>query len=263
MITINNITVSYTKKQVLHGVSLDISDGEFTFIIGPNGSGKSTLLKSINHIKAIDSGEICVNGQNITGWDEKALARQIAFIPQEFHLQFDYTVFEFLLMARYPWLDFLGRYGERDYAIVEQYLEQLDLVSFRHRFYNSLSGGEKQRVLIARALVQDTSVLLMDESLSSLDINHQIEILRYLQGVNGEMQKTIVLVSHNLNLSAEFAKRLVVLKGGLILATGDVEQVYTGEVLSGVFDMAISMIENPYTGIQNIVYRRDANCCIS
>jgi len=254
MINISHIDVSYTQKQVIHDVSLDISDGEFAFIIGPNGSGKSTLLKSINGIKSIDSGEILVNTQNIKNWEEKALARQIAYIPQEFHLQFDYTVFEFLLMARYPWLDFFGRYGEIDYTIVEKYLQQLDLETFRHRFYDSLSGGEKQRVLIARALVQDTHAILMDESLSSLDINHQIEILRYLQTINTEQQKTIILVSHNLNLSAEFAKRLIVLKRGQVVASGNVDDVYTPETLSDVFDMPIAMIENPYTHRQNIVY---------
>jgi len=255
MININNISVCYRDTEVLHNVSLNINIAEFTFILGPNGAGKSTLLKSINAIKDIDSGTITINGKPTTQWDTKELARQIAFIPQEFHIQFDYTVFEFVLMARFPWLDFFGRYGERDYEIAEQYLAQLDLLPFRHRFYGSLSGGEKQRVLIARALVQDTPIILMDESLSSLDINHQIEILQYLQGINATQQKTIIVVSHNLNLSAEFARRLIFIKEGRCLATGTVEEVYTPQVLSEVFNMQLAMIENPWTGKQNIVYR--------
>jgi len=255
MINIKDITVSYNNTKILHNISLEINKAEFTFILGPNGAGKSTLLKSINAVKQIDSGEIAIIGKSLTEWDTKELARQIAFIPQEFHIQFDYTVFEFVLMARFAWLDFFGRYTEKDYELAEKYLAQLDLLPFRHRYYNSLSGGEKQRVLIARALVQDTPIILMDESLSSLDINHQIEILQYLQDINTSQQKTIVVVSHNLNLSAEFARRLVFIKAGQCVAAGTVEEVYTPQVLSEVFDMQVAMIENPYTCKQNIVYR--------
>jgi iron complex transport system ATP-binding protein len=256
MINIQNITASYRDKTVLNSVSLEIEPNEFSCILGPNGAGKSTLLKCINSIKRIDSGDIVIRGKSISTWDNKLLAREIAFIPQEFHLHFDFTVYEFILQARYPWLDFLGRYSDRDYAIVEKYISLLDLQQFRDRYFHQLSGGEKQRILIARALVQDTGIILLDESLSSLDINHQIEILSLLKQIIITEKKGIVMVSHNLNLSAEFAEKLIFLKDGQIVATGAAKDVYTESILSEIFEMKIQMIENPWTGVKNIVVSR-------
>lgn len=255
MIRIKDIEVSYRKNKVLDRLNIDFILGEFTFILGPNGAGKSTLLKTINGILKVDAGEIIIQNIPVNEWDEKRLAQQIAFIPQEFHMQFDYTVFEFLLMARYPWLNFWGNYQDKDYLIVEKCLKQLGLFGFKDRFFNQLSGGEKQRVLICRALVQETPYILMDESLSFLDINHQIEILQLLKKINDEENKTIIMISHNLNLSAEFADRIIFLKNGKIEASGTVKDIYTKAVLVKVFDVELSLIENPYTGIQNIIYK--------
>ncbi|MCL1827106.1 MAG: ABC transporter ATP-binding protein, partial [Candidatus Cloacimonetes bacterium] len=204
MIEIQDICVSYGEKKVLNGISLSFTKGEFTFILGPNGAGKSTLLKSLNRIVGIDTGSIKVKNTLISDYEEKELAKQLAFIPQEFAMQFDYTVYDFLLMGRYPWLDFWGNYKASDHAMVEKYIVRLGLQEFRERFFNQLSGGEKQRVLIARALVQETDIILLDESISFLDINHQIEILRLLQEIRVTENKTIIMVSHNLNLAAEF-----------------------------------------------------------
>jgi iron complex transport system ATP-binding protein len=130
-------------------------------------------------------------------------------------------------------------------------------MTFAERYFNQLSGGEKQRVLIARALVQETSYILMDESLSFLDINHQIEILSLLQDIIKHEQKTIIMISHNLNLAAEFADRIVFLKKGEVVAIGTPQEVYNAEVLEKVFETRLCMIENPYTGVQNIVYKKE------
>ena len=254
MIQINNLITCYRQKQVLNGISIGFTQNQFTFICGPNGAGKSTLLKSMNGIKAIKSGDILIQEKNIKDWEEKSLARVIAFIPQEFSLQFDFRVFEFVLMARYPWLDYFGRYSENDYQIVEKYLKQLNLTAFEDRYFNQLSGGEKQRVLITRALVQDTPIILMDESLSSLDINHQVEILTFLKKIIANEYKTIIIVSHNLNLAAEFADTMIFLKNGEIIAHGDADNIFNEELLSKVFDMQIRMITNPYTGKRNYVH---------
>ena len=255
MIKIQNIEVSYGKNKILRTITLDLKQNEFTFIVGPNGAGKSTLLKSINGIVKIETGDILIEAKNIYDYEEKELAKHIAFIPQEFNMQFDFSVYEFLLMARYPWLNFWGHYTEKDHAIVEKFLNRLDLQAFKSRYFNQLSGGEKQRVLIARALVQETDYILMDESLSFLDINHQIEILRILKEINNLENKTIIMVSHNLNLAAEFADRLIFLKQGQIVVSGTPKDVYNKEILNEVFGMDFTMIENPYTGVMNIVYR--------
>jgi len=270
MINIRNIEVSYNTKKVLKGLSLDFEPGEFTFILGPNGAGKSTLLKCINGIKKIDNkinhpqpiwiggemsyGDIFIDGKPIALYDEKELAKKIAFVPQEFHLQFDFNVYEFILMARYPWLNFWGHYQERDHQIACKYMDLLQLNEFKDRFYNQLSGGEKQRVLIARALVQDTAFVLFDESLSFLDINHQIDVLKTLKEVNRAEKKAIIMISHNLNLAAEFADRIVFIKNGVVFVAGAVEAVYNENVLSEIFEYPVSMMKNPYTGVGNIVY---------
>ena len=258
MINITNIEVSYNAKKVIKGLCLDFEPGEFTFILGPNGAGKSTLLKSINGIKAIDSGCITVNDRSIAEYDEKDLAKLVAFVPQEFHLQFDFNVYEFILMARYPWLNFWGHYQERDHQIVCKYMDLLQLNEFKDRFYNQLSGGEKQRVLIARALVQDTAFVLFDESLSFLDINHQIDVLKTLKEVNRVEKKAIIMISHNLNLAAEFADRIVFVKNGEVFVAGAVEAVYNEKVLSEVFEYPVSMMKNPFSGVGNIVYNPDS-----
>ena len=254
MINIKNIEVGYRTNKVLNNVSLDLKQGDFTFLLGPNGAGKSTLLKSINGILKCDKGDIIVNDKSLAQYEDKELARVIAFIPQEFTMQFDFTVYEFVLMARYPWLNFWGHYQEKDHEIVKKYLDKLDLVSFQERLFNQLSSGEKQRVLIARALVQDTEYILMDESLSFLDINHQIEILNLLKEINQHEKKTMIMISHNLNLAAEYADRIVFLKKGEIKASGKVSEVYNEEVLGEIFEMDVRMIENPFTKVKNIVY---------
>ena len=254
MIKIKNIEVSYGKNKILNNITLDLKQNEFTFILGPNGAGKSTLLKSINGIVKIEAGDILIEDKNICAFEEKDLAKHIAFIPQEFNMQFDFSVYEFVLMTRYPWLNFWGHYTEKDHQIVEKYLSLLDLQDFKNRYFNQLSGGEKQRVLIARALVQETDYILMDESLSFLDINHQIEILQLLKEINNHEDKTIIMVSHNLNLAAEFADRLIFLKKGEMVTSGSPKEVYNPEYLKIVFGMDFCMIENPFTGVLNIVY---------
>ena len=254
MINIQNIEVFYRENRVLKQVSLDLDKGDFSFILGPNGAGKSTLLKSINGILKAQKGDIFIHQKSIKDYDEKELAQQIAYIPQELTMQFDFTVYEFILMARYPWLSFWGHYKEKDHALVEKYLDLLSLHAFKERYFNQLSGGEKQRVLIARALVQETAYILMDESLSFLDINHQIDILGLLKDINRYEKKTIIMVSHNLNLAAEFADKLIFLKDGQIKANGSPDDVYNEMVLSQIFDMNVSMVKNPFTGVGNIVY---------
>ncbi len=255
MIEIKAIEMSYTNNKVLNSLSTCFKKGDFSFILGPNGAGKTTLLKTINGILPIDRGDILINGVSISQWKEKELAQKIAFIPQEFHMQFDYKLEEFLLMGRYPWMDFLANYKENDYEIVEKYIKLLDLTKFKNRYFNQMSGGEKQRVLIARALVQDTSYILMDESLSSLDINHQIEILQILKEINRKQDKTIIMVSHNLNLSAEFADKIVYVKEGKIFGEGTPQEVYNEKYLNQIFEMDFAYIQNPYTKINNIIYK--------
>ena len=254
MIKVKDIHVSYDSKKVLHGVNLAFSPDEFLFILGPNGAGKSTLIKCINGIKSINKGDITIQERSIQEWDNVALAREIAFIPQEFYLQFDYTVRDFVMMGRFPWLGYFRNYTDRDDFITQGYIDKLDLKKLQDRLYNSLSGGEKQRVLIARALVQETKVILMDESLSSLDIYHQIDILQLLKEINETEHKSIIMISHDLNQAVEYAKRMVFLSEGQVVADGTPEEVFHAETLQKVFRIKVDFIKNPFSGKNNMVY---------
>lgn len=254
MINIKDIELSYQTTKVLNKLNTIIKEGDFTFILGPNGAGKTSLLKSINSILKIESGDIIIDNQSIKDFKDKEMAKLISFIPQEFFMQFDYRIRDFLLMARYPWLDFWGNYTQKDNELVDKYIDLLDLEKFNNRYFNQLSGGEKQRVLIARALVQDTKYILMDESLSYLDINHQIEILHILKKIKDSENKTIVMVSHNLNLSAEFADNLIFIKSGKVFCEGKPSEIYNEHFINQIFEMNFKFIENPYTKINNIIY---------
>lgn len=254
MIKIEDLSVDLDNKSILRDINLEIRKGEFTSIIGPNGAGKSTLLKSILKLLEYNKGEIYFEGQNIKKIATRAYAQKLAFIPQENNIQFDYTVKDIILMGRYPWIDYWGSYGKEDYRILEDLVSKLKLEELINRDFNHLSGGEKQRVLLARAIAQDTDFIFLDETLSFLDINHQIEIMQLLRKINDEQKKTILIVSHNVNLSIEYSDRLLVLKKGQIIVDGRPEQVITEQLLFDVFNIELHIINNPYTQKPNILY---------
>ncbi len=254
MIKAENIYCGYTETNVLHGLSLEIGDGDLTVIIGPNGAGKSTLLYSIMGLLPLRSGRIEIDGIDITDLRRQDLARQMAFVPQEIQTQFDYPVREMILMGRYPWLSMLQSWSEEDRQVAFEVMRLLDLQELTERYFNHLSGGEKQRVLIARALVQQTKYIFLDETISQLDISHQIEIMQLLDDINREQGKGIVLVSHNLNLAANFASRLVFVQKGTVLGSGTPEEMITPQRLYELMGIALQTVLNPLSGTANILY---------
>jgi iron complex transport system ATP-binding protein len=182
------------------------------------------------------------------------LAKIIAYIPQEIHSEFDYSVLDTVLMGRYPFIGFLGSYNDADYQVAEDTLRQLDLLPLKHRFVQQLSGGEKQRVYIARALVQETPFIFLDESLSQLDINYQLEIMRLLKKISLDQHKSILLISHNLNLSANYADRLLFLKDGRLLYSGSPNELMQADKLSEIFSVKLATSLNPLSQTYNIIY---------
>lgn len=255
MIHIKEIVTGYFNEKVIDNLSLTFRRGEFCSILGPNGAGKTTLLKAITGYLSLFEGDILVKGQSLSTWQRKNLAKVISLIPQEINYQFDYRVSELVLMGRYPYINFWQSYSEEDRQETEKVLKELDLYRFREKPYSQLSGGEKQRVNIARALVQNSEIILMDEALVHLDINHQLEIIKLLSEINQVHKKLIILISHNINLSADYCERIILLKEGKLFAEGTPEQVFTSDNLREVFQSELQIMKNPYSGKPNILYQ--------
>lgn len=254
MLEIKNIDLSYQKKKVIKGLSVKFSSGEFCALLGPNGAGKSTLLKALIRYLPIENGQIFYKGRDYYKWSRQQLAKEIAIIPQDYQFQFDYTVKELILMGRFPYLNYLQNYSKEDMKIVEMILTQLDLNHMEDKLYSCLSGGERRRVLIARALAQKTDILLMDEAFANLDINHQLEIMQLLWKINKNQQKLIILVSHNINLASEYCDRIIMLKKGEIIADGKPSQIIKPQNLELLYSSHIEVIKNPITHKPNLIY---------
>lgn len=244
----NRIVYSYTRKPVVNDVSLEVKKGEFMSILGPNGSGKSTLLKTLSHIYIPDSGEIVLMGKPMDTYKRKEIAQRIAMVPQDTSLDFEFTVEEVVLMGRHP---FLGRFGKEnvlDMDLAYEAMERTNTLHIKDSLITEISGGERQRVFIAKALAQNTSIMLLDEPTSHLDINHQIEILELLKRLNSEKELAIVLVIHDINLAARYSDRILLMKDGEIVDQGSPETVITPESIENTYGMKVVVETNRYTG---------------
>ncbi len=254
MIDIKRIEAGYYNKKVIRDLDLCFQKGKFYALLGPNGAGKSTLLKILlGYIKPV-SGELRIDGVELSRWKKRDLARKISLIPQKMEMQFDYTVHDLVLMGRFPYLGYWGKYTASDSDIVIKVLHQLDLYEMKDVMFSQLSGGEQQRVAIGRALVQNTPIILMDEAFSHLDINHQLEIMQILARINRDQNKLIILVSHNINLAAEYCDRIVFLKNGEVVAEGKPEEVIIPTILKAVYGADLQTIKNPISGKPNLIY---------
>jgi iron complex transport system ATP-binding protein len=208
-----SLTFAYKDKPVLNNVSLSVEHGEMVGILGPNGSGKTTLLKIFSAVLT-GTGEVKVNGRRIETYGKRELSRLFAVVPQESQVLFPYTVAEIVLMGRASYHSPLALEGERDIEVARASMELTDCLSFAERYLHELSGGEKQRVIIARALAQEPEILLLDEPSAFLDLKHQVQIFELMRRLNRERGLTIVAALHDLNLAALFFPRLVMLRDG-------------------------------------------------
>lgn len=223
MIELRDVWFSYEEAPVFRDLSLTIKKGEFLGVVGPNGSGKSTLLKLISGGLRPQSGKVLLDRAGVSSLTRRTVAQKIAVVPQEYRLEFDFTVEEVVEMGRYV------RGGKARHI-----LEELNLLPLSRRSFLTLSGGEKQRVVLAQALAQEPSVLLLDEPASHLDISHQLELFDLLNRLNGD-GLTLICVLHDLNLALSYCERLVLLNEGIIFAAGKTEEVLTPENLGRVY----------------------------
>lgn len=254
MISVKELCCGYADTEVLRDLSLELSERDFAVLAGPNGAGKSTLLYAMLGFLKPRRGGIRLFGKALGSYKRAELSRLIAFVPQESVFQFDYSVTDIVLMGRYPYQGLAQSWLPRDREMVRKVLASLDLSPLAQRFFSQLSGGEKQRVLIARALAQDTSFIFLDETLSQLDINHQIEIMAMLRQINTEQGKGVLLISHNLNLAANYAKSLIFMTEGGILGSGDPETMMQKQLLNRLFGVQLEVMTNPSSGKPNILY---------
>jgi iron complex transport system ATP-binding protein len=250
MIKLNNISFAYdSDHSVLRGISLEMKKGEFAGILGPNGSGKTTLLKIISGTLRHDKGEVLINGKMLSrmSWREKA--RIIAVVPQESTIPFSFSSLEVVLMGRAPYLPLFGFESKEDISIARKMMEDLDVIQFERRPIQELSGGEKQRVIVARALAQKPKILLLDEPAAFLDIRHEMELYRLIKRKNREDGLTVVSVVHDINLASTFCDRIIFLKEGKIIADGTPHEVVRYAKIREVFDTDVYVGINDLTGM--------------
>lgn len=214
IIKIRNLSLTLTGKEILKGVSLEVNRGEYVSIIGPNGAGKTSLVKCISRIYTNWSGSVEINGKDITHCSQRELAQQLSYVPQAEGRALPFTVFEFVLMGRYPHLSPFTSISSADKEMVAQILEKTGLAPFSERQLNTLSGGERQMVFIAAALAQGADILLLDEPTSFLDYRHQAEVMELLSRLHRENEITIISVSHDINAACMQSSRIMALKGG-------------------------------------------------
>ncbi len=230
---VENVSFGYGSNLVLKDVNMVALPGEVTAIIGPNGAGKTTLLKLIANVIKPRSGRITFNGIDTRQMDRDEIVKIVSYLPQENVIPGILTVYEVVLLGRIPYLSW--RVDKRDLEITERILEDLGLVKYARRFANQLSGGERQMVLIAQALVREPKILLLDEPVSNLDIRNQLEILDLIKLITKQRKITTILILHDLNLAARYADQLVVLKDGKVYACGKPEEVLTLNMLTTVY----------------------------
>lgn len=220
IITAENVSFAYGKQAVLSDISFDVRRGEYMAIIGPNGAGKSTLIKCINRLLTGFSGSIRLFGMPLHEFSQRDIARRVGYVPQPGDRTIPFTVREFLLMSRYPYMNPLASVCRQDYALIDKVLDQMSLASLAGRMINTLSGGERQLIFIAAAFAQGAEILLLDEPTAFLDYNHQTACHNLLRRLNQEFQTTILCVTHDVNNALQTADRILALKNGRVYFWG-------------------------------------------
>lgn len=246
MLEVNDLHFSYGKKEVLNGVSMQVPDHEIVGLIGTNGSGKTTLLRCLYAALRPRSGSVTLDGKDIYSLSRRLLAKQIAVVVQENASDMPLTVADSVLLGRSPHLGAFGSPDENDLEIATQALQDVGALELAKRSFGNLSGGEKQRVLIARAIAASCPYLLMDEPTNHLDIHYQHEVLNLVN----RLHQTTVIVMHDLNLAAQYCDRLVLLDQGKVRAEGTPPEVLRPEILEPVYGVKIQRIENEQGQIQ-------------
>lgn len=248
----DTIQVSFGSKTILHDISLAIQDKEFVGIIGPNGSGKSTFLKCLYRVLQPSGGKIFFDGTEMSSLSHRDTALKMAVVAQHSTVNFDFSVLEMVLMGRSPYKGLLDRDQLDDYEIARHALAQVGLSDFESRNFNTLSGGEQQRVILARALAQRTECLVLDEPTNHLDIKYQLELMTIVK----RLDATVVSAIHDLNLAAIYCDRIIALKDGHIVCSGTPQDVLSSDTIRHIYGVS-AMVQTLPDGRLNIIYNME------
>ena len=252
VLDISSLSFNFGSKNILADINISIKDNGIVGIIGPNGSGKSTLLKCIYRVLKPKTGTIFIDGKNINDYQFKETAKKMAVVAQHNDTHFDFNVLEMVLIGRSPHKKFMERDSAEDIELAYKALEQVNMKDFADRNFSSLSGGEKQRIILARALVQNTDCLILDEPTNHLDIKHQLHFMSLAK----DLKITVISAIHDLNIAAMYCDKIYALKEGQIIASGSVNEVITEEVIKTLYDVEAKIIydeeKKPHVIFKNV-----------
>lgn len=252
MIQVDALKFSYGKDEILKQISFHVDKGCFVSVIGPNGSGKTTLLKNLCKLLNPDEGQIEIEQKNLALYKPKKLAKTVAVVHQGANSTFDFNVGEVVLMGRYPYMNRFQSESTEDFEIAKLAMQQTEVYHLKDKNLYGISGGERQRVMIARALTQQPELLLLDEPISHLDIKYQLEILKLCKSLNQKRALTIFTTLHDINLASRFSDIIIMMKEGRIVKMGSPKDVITTENIKFVYDIDVEITMKPHPTIEAI-----------
>ena len=236
-IEIRNITKSYGSKKVVDNVSVTIPTGKITSFIGPNGAGKSTVLSIMSRLLNADSGEIYLNGELLNRKKSSDIAKQLAILKQTNNINLRLTIEDLVSFGRFPYSK--GNLTQTDRTFIDNAIAYMDLDDIRHQYIDNLSGGQRQRAYIAMTLAQDTDYILLDEPLNNLDMKHSVQIMQVLRKLATELNKTVVIVIHDINFASCYSDYIIAMKNGKLVHQGEINHIMQSTVLQDIYDMSI------------------------
>ena len=254
MLEAHDLTIKYDERIAVTGVSLKLTPGNITALIGPNGAGKSTLLRALNGQVRHATGVVLLDGEPLEKFSRRSIGRRIAVVAQEAELRFPVTVLEFVLGGRFAWAGNAGWGWEndRDLHVAEEVLRETELAELSGRLMNELSGGERQRAVLARALATEAAFLLLDEPTANLDLSHQATLLSLVRNRCDQNEAASLVVTHDINLAAQFADQILLMKRGRVIEAGTPKAVLTPDILREVFDVTVLVDAHPITNAPRV-----------
>ena len=254
MLSLRNVQFGYRNRQVLSGVSLEVHPGEVVALLGPNGTGKSTLLGVAYGALQPLTGDVMLDGRSVGDFSRRELAHHIAVVAQSAELRFPLTALEYVLTGRFAHASAIGFDAPGDVELALSALADTDAAQFASRHFNELSSGERQRVVLARALAQQAKLLLLDEPTANADIAHQVSLLHLIRALTRQRKLGALVVTHEINLAAEFADRVALLKNGKLLACGPPLEVMTSQLLGELFETSLLVDAHPISGNPRVTW---------
>ena len=253
---LKDVSFSYSEKPVIDVISMSFSPGRFCGIIGPNGCGKTTLLDLLAKHRQPTGGRIDYKGKDLGSYSTKELSKEIALVPQNFYINFPFTVKEVVMMGRYPHIPRFSTPSAEDINIVQDIMEKTEVSEFTGRFITELSGGERQRVVFARALAQGAQVLILDEATSNLDINHSISLLNICERRMTQQGRTVISVMQDINLAAVYCDYLIFMDKGRIVIHGATHDVLNPGTMRKVFNVDTKVYADSYSESLQVVFKK-------